>query len=64
MFSFQLLDTKKERNYEYNLPFKLWHVCMSINLTKSGFIKYVFMIVSVLVVYLVGALLIIDYFPR
>ena len=29
-----------------------------------GLIKYVFMIVSVLVVYLVGALLIIDYFPR
>jgi hypothetical protein len=63
MLLFQLPDTKKERNYEDTLPFKLGHVCMSINLTKSGFIKNVFVIVSVLVVYIVGALLIIDYFP-
>jgi|GEM_PF-2844132 len=37
---------------------------MSLNLTKRGFIKYVFVIVGVLVVYIVGALLVIDYFPH
>jgi hypothetical protein len=63
MLSFQPPDTKKERNYEY-LSSCGWHVCMSINLTKSGFIKQVFVIVSVLVVYIVGSLLIIDYFPH
>ena len=62
MLSFRLPDTKK--GHEQGFPFKLQHNRMSLNLTKRGFIKYVFVIVGVLVVYIVGALLVIDYFPH
>ena len=37
---------------------------MSIDLTKRVFIKYVLVILAVVITYFVGALLIIDYFPR
>jgi hypothetical protein len=37
---------------------------MSVDLTKRGLIKHVFVIVTVVILYIVGALLIVDYFPH
>lgn len=37
---------------------------MSVDLTNRGFIKHVFVIVTVVILYIVGTLLIVDYFPH
>jgi hypothetical protein len=37
---------------------------MPIDLTKRGFIKHVSVILAVLIAYIVGALLVVGYFPH
>ena len=37
---------------------------MSVYLTKRGLIKQVFVIVTVVILYILGVLLIVDYFPH
>ena len=37
---------------------------MSVDLTNRGFIKHVFVIITVVSLYIEGALMIVDYFPH
>ena len=37
---------------------------MSVYLTKRGLVKQVFVIVTVVILYILGVLLIVDYFPH
>ena len=40
------------------------HYIMSMYLTNRGFVKNAIVIVTVVILYIVGALLMIDYFPH